>query len=463
MTSIAVVGCGYVGAVTATCLARLGHSVHCIDTDAERIDLLRQGIPPIHEPGLEDLLASGLRDGLLMFDDRYPDSIDADIVFVAVNTPGAPDGAADLRGVREAVKAVAIRVKPGTVIVNKSTVPIGTGELVAQIACKAGNSGVSVVSNPEFLREGTAIDDFMQPDRIVLGSTDVIARERVAALYEPLGAPILRTDIRTAEMIKYASNAFLATKISFINEVAAICEAVGADVEEVSDGMGMDPRIGPQFLSAGLGWGGNCFPKDVRALVHMAAIQGAHPQLLRSVMDINTDQRIRCVQKVMCRLGNLEGHRVTVLGATFKSGTDDTRNSPALELAELLYYHGASVVVYDPVASAAAIQTAAPNVSIALSLCEAVHESDALVVATDWPEFKELDFTAIRGLVNTPVVVDARNCLDAQRVEAAGFSYDCVGRPSLSSGTPPAVEPFVHEPMRLSALAPLEVVAWQPL
>ncbi|MGE5595167.1 MAG: UDP-glucose dehydrogenase family protein [Hyphomicrobiales bacterium] len=436
MTRIAVIGCGYVGAVSAACFAELGHDVDCIDLDESRIALLSQGRSPIHEPGLEDLLRSGVAAGRLRFSAVYPQRFDASIVFIAVNTPESQEGAADIRAVRDAVATVAPRLAPGSIIVNKSTVPIGTGELVAGMAERAGAHRIAVVSNPEFLREGSAIRDFMHPDRIVLGSDDPSAIDRVAALYAPLEPIIQRTDIRTAEMIKYASNAFLATKISFINEIASICETLGADVEDVARGMGMDARIGSAFLSAGLGWGGSCFPKDVRALAHMAAVHGAHPQLLRSVMEINADQRFRTVQKLRQALGTLEGVRVGILGAAFKANTDDTRNSPALELATLLHHEGAEVAIYDPVVPPDRIRAGAPNARPAATPLAAADGAEALVVATDWPEFKTLDLRPLRVVMTGSLLVDARNCMDPARVRRAGFQYRCVGRPALEQPAP---------------------------
>ena len=433
MAHIAVIGCGYVGAVSAACLADLGHRVDCVDVDPERIAVLQAGRSPIFEPGLEPLIAKGIESGLLTFASVYPDVFAADMVFIAVNTPGSQEGAADLRAVRDAVSDVAVRLRPGSIIVNKSTVPIGTGDLVEGMAVRSGATDVAVVSNPEFLREGSAVHDFMHPDRIVLGSNDRQALDRVAALYDRLDAPVQKVDIRTAEMIKYASNAFLATKISFINEIASICEALGADVNDVALGMGMDARIGGQFLSAGLGWGGSCFPKDVRALSHMAAVHGAHPQLLRSVIDINSDQRLRTIQKLRAAIGGLEGKRVLVLGAAFKANTDDTRNSPALELANLLHLEGASVSMYDPVVPAETIHRAQPAVDIAASVCDGAAGADGIIVATDWPEFVQLDFRALRAVVRTAVVIDARNCLDPEAVTSAGFAYRAIGRPRLDS------------------------------
>ncbi len=434
MTRIAVIGCGYVGAVSAACFAELGHDVDCIDTDPARISVLQRGESPIHEPGLETLLTRGVKRGRLHFSSDYPDVFEAKIVFIAVNTPESHEGAADIRAVRDAITMVAPRLKYGSVIVNKSTVPIGTGELVSGMARRSGCGGISVVSNPEFLREGSAIRDFMMPDRLILGSDDPAAIDTVAALYGNIEAPVLRTDIRTAEMIKYASNAFLATKISFINEIAAICEALGADISEVARGMGMDARIGNRFLGAGLGWGGSCFPKDVRALAHMAAVHGTHPQLLRSVMDINAGQRLRTVQKVREALGGLDRRRIAILGASFKADTDDTRNSPALELASLLHLEGASVVVYDPVVSAERITEAVPEVAVAGSVMSAAQDADAIIVATEWQEFADIDLDALAGIVAQRLIIDARNLLDPVAVRSAGFEYHCLGRPASEGG-----------------------------
>ncbi len=441
MAKLSVIGCGYVGAVTAACFADLGHEVECIDIDPSRVALLKEGKSPIHEPGLEPMLRSGIASGRLTFRATYPDQMDAEIVFIAVNTPASQEGAADLRAVRDAVASVAARVGPGAIIVNKSTVPIGTGDLVAGMAKRSGQAEIAVVSNPEFLREGSAVRDFMHPDRVVLGSSDRAAADRVAALYEPLGAYIQRVDIRTAEMIKYASNAFLATKISFINEIAAICESLGADVTEVARGMGMDARIGSQFLQAGLGWGGSCFPKDVRALAHMAAVHGTHPQLLRSVMDINSDQRLRSVGKVRDALeGDLERRRILVLGAAFKNDTDDIRNSPSVELAKLLQLEGADVSIYDPVVPADRLAKEAPSVRIAETIEHGAFGAHAIVLATPWPEFKMLDWEALGSAMSRRILVDTRNFLDPKAVTAAGFSYFCIGRPAVQSAIAPAEE-----------------------
>jgi UDPglucose 6-dehydrogenase len=428
--------------------------VTCIDTDGERVAQLRAGQSPIHEPGLEPLLQEGSRAGRLSFHDCYPAKLCAEIVFIAVNTPASQEGAADLRAVRDAVSSTASRLQPGAIIVNKSTVPIGTGELVAGMAERSSGHAVAVVSNPEFLREGSAVHDFMHPDRVILGSDSHEALERVAALYEPLGADVQQVDIRTAEMIKYASNAFLATKISFINEIATICESLGADVEEVARGMGMDERIGSRFLQAGLGWGGSCFPKDVRALAHMAAVHGTHPQLLRAVMEINSDQRLRTVQKLHTALGELERKRVLVLGAAFKANTDDIRNSPAIELASLLVLEGADVRIYDPVVTAARIQAACAGVTVASSPEAGASGCDAIVVATEWAQFRALDYDGIGATMRSRVVFDARNCLDSAALQAAGFDYRSVGRPARDGG------PQTPEAAEQESDLTIEVVAW---
>ena len=436
MGHLAIIGCGYVGAVSAVCFAELGHTVDCIDIDRSRIERLRAGKSPIHEPGLETLLRSGLDSGRLRFHDSYPAALDAGIAFIAVNTPGSAEGAADLRSVRDAVATVAPLLPANAIIVNKSTVPIGTGELVEGMASRAGRPDISVVSNPEFLREGNAVRDFMAPDRIVLGSASAKALDRVEVLYASLDAPVLKVDIRTAEMIKYASNAFLATKISFINEMAAICEALGADVVSVAEGMGLDERIGSRFLNAGLGWGGSCFPKDVRALAHTASIHGTTPQLLRSVIDINNQQRLRMVAKLRGALGTLEGATIALLGAAFKANTDDTRNSPALELANLLALEGANVRVHDPIVPDAFIELSAPLCAIVASVEDACRGADATVVATEWPQFAAIDWRGIRRAMRGNVVLDTRNFLDSTLVQTAGLTYLGVGRPGLETALP---------------------------
>ncbi len=432
MKRLAVIGAGYVGLVTGACFADLGNRVACVDMDAEKIDKLRRGEMPIFEPGLEELVNRNVQAGRLSFTTDYAEGLaGAEFVFIAVGTPSGYDGEADLTYVQDAARRIAEVMDHPIIVVNKSTVPIGTGDLVTEIIQKYQKKPIpfSVVSNPEFLREGSAIQDFMNPDRIVLGSSDRKAAERVAELHRPLGAPVMVTDLRTAEMIKYASNAFLATKISFINEIAAICERLGADVKEVAAGMGMDRRIGPAFLQAGVGWGGSCFPKDVKALEHMAAMHDCHPQLLRAVMDINRDQRRRLVLKVRDALGGLKDKCIGVLGLSFKPNTDDMREAPSVEVIRLLLSEGAWVRAYDPVAMPTA-RRILPSIEYASDPYSLADGADALVVVTEWNEFKQLDLHRVRELMRTPVVVDGRNIYDPKEMAQLGFIYRAMGRPT---------------------------------
>jgi len=433
MSQISVIGAGYVGLVTGACLAELGHHVCCLDIDADKIAALRAGRVPFYEPGLAELVAAMRADGRIRFTTSYAEAVPgAEFIFIAVNTPAGAEGQADLMAVRSAVRALAPLLRPGAVIVNKSTVPIGTGDLVTWLVARHTRVPFSVVSHPEFLREGSALDDFRHPDRLVFGARERAAAERVAALYGQLSCPVIITDIRTAEMIKYASNAFLATRISFINEIAAICERLGADVTEVARGMGYDRRIGHHFLQAGIGWGGSCFPKDVRALIHMAAASGSHPQLLRAVVEINHDQRLRVVQKLQALLGSLEERVVALWGLAFKPNTDDLRNAPALELAELLRHEGCLLRAYDPVAMERA-RALLPGVTLCGDAYDAASGADAVVLVTEWDEFRHLDLPRVRALMRTPVLIDGRNALDPAAVRACGIVYVGVGR-----GHPPA-------------------------
>jgi UDPglucose 6-dehydrogenase len=435
---IAVIGVGYVGLVTAAGFADLGNHVVALDIDEDRIAGLKRGQLPIYEPGLEEMVERNASAGRLEFTTSYPDAIHgADFVFIAVGTPEGVDGEADLKYVQAAAESVADVMEQPLVIVNKSTVPVGTGDWVADIIRSRQKDGVgfSVVSCPEFLREGSAIQDFMNPARTVLGSLDREAAERVAQLHLPLRAPIVITDLRTAEMIKYASNAFLATRISFINEIANICEALGADVKEVKTGMGYDPRIGPYFLDAGLGYGGSCFPKDVKALAHMAAEKGRHPQLLQAVMDINDDRRRLMFDKVKQSVGSLKGKRIGILGLTFKPNTDDLRDAPALDVARRLVEAGALVRAYDPVGMPGTARLM-PDLGMAEDPYALAEGCDALVICTEWNEFKQLDLSRIRSLMKTPLIVDGRNIYEPRDISALGFSYRGFGRGYGPDGTP---------------------------
>ena len=413
------------GLVTGACFADLGNRVIGLDIDEDRIEGLKKGEMPIYEPGLEELVSRNVEAGRLTFTTSYEEAIrDAEFVFISVGTPAGVEGEADMKYIQQAAESIAQAMIAPLIIVNKSTVPVGTGDWVADVIQSNQKVTVpfSVVSNPEFLREGAAISDFMNPARTVIGSTDARAAEKVAQLHLPLRSPIVITDLRTAEMIKYASNAFLATKISFINEISNICEALGADIKEVATGMGYDPRITRHFLDAGLGYGGSCFPKDVMALAYMADEQGRHPQLLHAVMEINEDRRTQLVEKARELLGSLEGKTIGLLGLTFKPNTDDLREAPALEVAELLRKEGAQVRAYDPVGMEHASQLV-PEIDMAQDAYALADKVDAIIVCTEWNEFIQLDLERIRDLMNQPVIVDGRNIYDPMLMAELGFKY----------------------------------------
>jgi UDPglucose 6-dehydrogenase len=430
MKQICVIGVGYVGLVTAACFSDLGNRVIALDINAERIAGLKRGELPIYEPGLKELVARNVDAGRLSFTTSYAEGLkDSDFAFIAVGTPSGVDGEADLGYVAASACSIAENMRSPLVIVNKSTVPVGTGDWVAEIIAghQASQIPFAVVSCPEFLREGSAISDFMQPHRTVLGSLDADAAEKVAQLHLPLRAPIMITDLRTAEMIKYASNAFLATKISFINEIANICEELGADVKEVAVGMGYDKRIGPTFLDAGLGYGGSCFPKDVKALAYMAAEKGRHPQLLHAVMEINNDRRPMAVTSLKEILGDLRGRTVGLLGLSFKPNTDDMRDAPAIDIARALQEEGASVRAYDPVAMTVAAPLM-PGVEMCADPYSLAAGCDALMVVTEWNEFKQLDLEQVKGLLKRPVFFDGRNIYEPEKMHQLGFTYRGFGR-----------------------------------
>jgi len=432
MKDICVVGTGYVGLVTGACFADLGNDVVCLDIDENKIERLSAGQMPIYEPGLEEVVRRNVAAGRLSFTTSYEEAIKTNqprFLFIAVGTPEGVDGEADLKYVRMAAESIAEVMDHPLIIVNKSTVPVGTGDWVADIINRHRNGDIdfAVVSNPEFLREGSAINDFLYPDRVVLGSLKKDAAESVAQLYLSLRAPIIVTDLRTAEMIKYASNAYLANRISFINEIAAICEQLGADVKEVAVGMGYDKRIGHHFLDAGLGYGGSCFPKDVKALAHMASIHGRHPQLLRAVMEINKDQRIRVIQKLRNQLGKLQDRTIGLLGLAFKPNTDDLREAPAVEIAHLLQNEGAHVKGYDPVAMPLAARLI-PGIELAKDAYDLARGCDAIVVVTEWNEFKHLDLAKVKALMRQPILLDGRNIYDAEQMRNLGFKYRGMGR-----------------------------------
>ncbi|HSB65043.1 MAG TPA: UDP-glucose/GDP-mannose dehydrogenase family protein [Anaerolineales bacterium] len=430
MKQICVVGVGYVGLVTAACFADLGNRVIALDVNEEKINGLKQGKMPIYEPGLKELVDHNVTAQRLFFTTSYSEALEGtEFAFIAVGTPTGVDGEADLQYVVAAASAVAENMTAPLVIINKSTVPVGTGDWVADIVRRHQKRAIpfSVVSCPEFLREGSAIGDFMQPYRTVLGSLNPEAAEKVAQLHLPLRAPIVITDLRTAEMIKYASNAFLATKISFINEIANICECLGADVKEVAIGMGYDARIGKQFLDAGIGYGGSCFPKDVKALAYMAAEKGRHPQLLYTVMEINDDRREMAVAYIKELLGDLKGKLIGMLGLSFKPNTDDMRDAPSITIAQKLIAGGATLRAYDPVAMDLA-KSLLPEVEMMPDPYTLAKGCDALVVLTDWNEFKQLDRPRLRDLMRQPILYDGRNIYEPDEMAKCGFIYRGVGR-----------------------------------
>ncbi|MET0578810.1 MAG: UDP-glucose/GDP-mannose dehydrogenase family protein [Ilumatobacteraceae bacterium] len=436
---LGVVGTGYVGLTTGACFAHLGHHVTCGDVDARKVDMLNNGIIPIVEDGLASVVDAGRTAGLLNFVLGAEEAArDADVVFLCVPTPQGDDGSADLSYIEEAARQIAPVLKPGAVVVNKSTVPVGS-TIVVEAAMQRPD--VFVVSNPEFLREGTAVSDFLAPDRVVIGSADRSAAERVADLYAGVDAPILITDPASAETIKYAANGFLAMKISFVNAVAAMCEAVGADVAAVVDGIGADSRIGRQFLNPGPGWGGSCFPKDSRALVKIAEEHGYNFTMMRGVIDVNDEQLERMVTKIANAVGreidrrgagDLTGITVGALGLTFKAGTDDLRESPALAIIAELRRLGARVVAHDPTVCGDLSphqQSTLAGIELVDDMLEVGAGADVIAVFTEWPDFAKVDLTALAATVKPGVtIVDTRNLLDPVLVREAGFGYDGVGR-----------------------------------
>jgi UDPglucose 6-dehydrogenase len=427
---IAVFGAGYVGLVTGACFAELGHSVTVRDVIPGKVEALGRGEVPIYEPGLEELLARNRE--RIRFTLDVAEAIDgADFVYVAVGTPPTYSGDADLSAVWTVVDELPA-VDRRIVIAMKSTVPVGTGEKVRHRLDERGLGHVGYVSNPEFTAEGTAVADFMQPDRIVIGAFDEVDGDAVEELHRGIDAPIVRSDVASAEMIKLAANAALMTRISFINEIANVCEATGADVVKVAEGIGHDRRIGKSFLRAGVGFGGSCFPKDSLALKQLAANSGYHFQVLNAVIEVNELQKRRVIGKLVQRLGTLRGKRVALLGLAFKPNTDDTREAPAFVLAGRLLAEGADVVAWDPVAHADGLH----GVEQVASVEDAVRGADAVVLVTEWPQLRDVDWQAVAGAMRRPVFVDGRNMLDPDEMRAAGFAYDAIGRAATANGVP---------------------------
>ena len=434
MPAIGVFGAGWVGLVTGACLAELGHEVVIRDVVSERIEALQAGRVPLHEPGLDELLERNRE--RLTFTTEVDEVVSAQIMFVCVGTPPMYSGDADLSAVWSVVDELPA-LEERAILVMKSTVPVGTGEKVRAALDARELAHVGYVSNPEFLSEGSAVDDFMKPDRIVVGAFTEADAGLVASLYEPLGAPIVRADVASAEMIKLAANAFLMTRISFINEIANVCEATGADVEQVAKGVGLDHRLGPHFLRAGIGWGGSCFPKDGVALKQLASNSGYHFQLLSAVIEVNELQKRRVVVKLEKHLGKVHGKTVALLGLAFKPNTDDLREAPSLVLASRLLAEGADVRAWDPVADASSVLQ---GVTFCESVLDAVSGADAAVIVTEWDELKGLASEDVRQAMRRPVIVDGRNLLDPEQARSAGFLYEGIGRAASPLASLPETE-----------------------
>ncbi len=429
---IAIVGTGYVGLVSGTCLADIGHQVYCVDIDQEKINKLKKGIIPIFEPGLEQLVKHNQAAGRLHFDislKRVLPKVKA--VFIAVGTPSAPDGRADLQYVYAVANEIAANITDYKVIVDKSTVPVGTAQEVEKIIRQKYQGDFDVVSCPEFLREGSAIADFAQPDRVVIGARTKRAADLMLEIFQPLKGEKFVTSVPSAEMIKYASNAFLATKISFINEISQICHKTGADVEEVAYGVGLDSRIGPKFLKAGIGWGGSCFPKDVKALDQIAGDNGYDFRLLKSVIEVNQNQRRHFVARVKNSLGDLAGKKLAVLGLAFKAKTDDIRESAAIDIIKILLAEGALINAFDYEATANARKVLGDSVKYHTDPYTALKGAEAVLLVTEWPQFKALDWDKIKNLIKQPLVFDGRNLLDRSKMKEIGYHYCSIGQEDI--------------------------------
>ena len=435
--NICVVGTGYVGLVTGAVFADLGNDVVCVDNATKKIEALRAGQMPIYEPGLEEMVARNKDDGRLTFSTDLPGGVrQADVIFIAVGTPPKESGETDLSQVEAVASEIGRSMDRYKVVVNKSTVPVGTGEFVREVITRHQPRPLDfdVVSNPEFLREGSAIEDTLRPDRIVIGAPNQQVAMTLVELYAPLERPMIITDLPSAEVIKYASNAFLAAKISFINAIANICEAAGADVSQVMKGMGLDSRIGMQFLQAGLGYGGSCFPKDVDSLIHTASRLGYDFKLLRSVVEINRERAAHLVEMMRKAMGPLEDKTVAVLGLAFKPNTDDMREAKSLEVVRALHAAGAQIRAYDPVAMENARSMMPPGVVFCESAFEAAAGADGVTLLTEWNEFKYLNLDRLRGLLRRPLIFDARNLYEPERMRRLGFEYYSIGRKPVLAG-----------------------------
>jgi len=428
---ISIIGTGYVGLVTGVCLAEIGHEVVCIDNNKEKIEKLKRGISPIYELGIESLIKKNTQNGNLSFASNVKDGVlNCSVIFICVNTPTQKNGKTDLRYIKAVSKEVAKAMNGYKVIVSKSTMPVGTSKKIKEIIEKLAprNAQFDVVSNPEFLKEGTAIDDFLKPDRIVIGVESKKAKEAMIKIYKPLKAPIIFTGIEGSEIIKHACNSFLATKISFMNAVANICEENGGEIDEVALGMGLDKRIGKDFLRAGIGFGGSCFPKDVAAFARVAKDSGYNFKLLKEVQNINWRQRDKFVKKITLAIGNLKNKKIGVLGLSFKPNTDDMREAPSIDIINASLKMGAKIFAYDPVAMQKAKDVFKNKINYCSNMYEAMVDADVLLILTEWAEFSKMDFNKAKKLLKNPIIIDGRNIFNPKEMARLDFKYYSVGR-----------------------------------
>lgn len=431
---ITITGTGYVGLVTGACLAEVGHQITCYDINEEKISILKQGISPIYEPGLDDLLQKNINSQNLAFTSCPKEAYqDTDCIFIAVGTPSNEDGSANLTYIDKAAIEIAEHLQKSSTVVIKSTVPVGTNERIERLIQERVSPSINIesVSNPEFLREGTAIKDTFQGDRIVIGSHSSEAAKKIEQIYEPFQLPIVHTDIRSAEMIKYASNSFLALKISFINEIANLCERIGANIDHVSRGVGLDKRIGNKFLHAGIGFGGSCFPKDINALNHLANDLNYDFKILQSVIDVNRRQKELLFTKAKTSLHSMSGKKVTVLGLTFKPNTDDIRDSVSLQLIQDLLLEDAEITVYDPIAMPQVEKIYGNKISYAKSALQALSDSEAAFIVTEWDEIVQLSLEKVKETMAVPIIFDGRNCYSIEEAGKHGIQYYSIGRPTV--------------------------------
>ncbi|KOY13768.1 UDP-glucose dehydrogenase family protein [Paenibacillus xylanivorans] len=432
--NIAVIGTGYVGLVSGVCFSEIGNQVICVDNNGAKVEMLNEGNVPIYEPGLKELMVSNMQAGRLSFTSNIAEAISqSDIIFIAVGTPSLPSGEANLSYVEQVAIEIGSHIESYKIIVTKSTVPVGTNDRVRELISSISSQPFDVASVPEFLREGSAVKDTLNPDRIVIGTNSDRAIKTLKKLHRPLTENLIITDIRSAEMIKYASNAFLATKISFINEISNICEKVGADVTRVAEGMGYDKRIGASFLKAGIGYGGSCFPKDTQALIQIAGMVDYDFRLLKSVVQVNQDQRFQVIHKLEEALGSLKGKTIAVWGLAFKPDTDDVRDAPAIDIIQHLSDAGAVIKAYDPIATANfRKEVDVASISWEENPLQAAEGADALCVLTEWKEFAHIDLTELAEIMKDPIMIDGRNLYSAEQVQASNLQYYSVGRPGLT-------------------------------